>query len=311
MLHLHTLGGAALFDSDGALTGSASRRRALALLALIASARDTGLGRDVALALLWPEFDADRARNNLKQLVFSLRRSLSPDVFAATGSVLRLHPDFITVDVWAYEKAVAEGALESAVAHYGGPFLDGFSVPGLVEFARWIETTRERLARVHTETLEALAEQARRSGELGMAAGWCRRLAALDPLSAKHAVSFARALADSGDVAGALRHVYLFERLVHSELDADVGPDMRLLAAELLPRSGAAASQLQSDETAPLDTAEEARVTAEPWLQRRLNAFAAWRRRVRRPRLALAALAVASLIIVLCRYLNPAVVVAP
>ena len=83
--------------------------------------------RDRALALLWPELDSERARNNLKQLVFSLRRALSPDVFAATGPSLRLDPNVITVDVWAYEKAIAEGALESAVARYGGPFLDGWS----------------------------------------------------------------------------------------------------------------------------------------------------------------------------------------
>jgi DNA-binding SARP family transcriptional activator len=83
VLHLRILGGAAVLSSDGALTGAAGRRRALALLALVASARDDGLPRDRALALLWPELDSERARNNLKQLVFSLRRALSPDVFAA------------------------------------------------------------------------------------------------------------------------------------------------------------------------------------------------------------------------------------
>ena len=138
MLHLRILGSAAVLSSDGALTGAAGRRRALALLALVASARDDGLPRDRALALLWPELDSERARNNLKQLVFSLRRALSPDLFAATGPALRLDPNVITVDVWAYEKAIAEGALESAVARYGGPFLDGFNVPGLTEFERWI-----------------------------------------------------------------------------------------------------------------------------------------------------------------------------
>jgi DNA-binding SARP family transcriptional activator len=209
----------------------------LALLALVASARDDGLARDRALALLWPELDFDRARNNLKQLVFSLRRALSPEVFAATGATLRLDPNVITVDVWAYEKSIADGQLESAVARYGGPFLDGFSVPGLPEFERWVETERERLSRVHAETLDTLAERARRAGQFEIAAAWRRHLAALDPLSARYAVSFVRALSDAGDVPGALRHALLFERLVRSELDADVGPDMRLLVAQLRLRS--------------------------------------------------------------------------
>jgi DNA-binding SARP family transcriptional activator/tetratricopeptide (TPR) repeat protein len=249
--------------SDGALTGAAGRRRALALLALVATAKDDGLARDRALALLWPELDSDRARNNLKQLVFSLRRALSPEVFAATGSSLRLDPNVITVDVWAYEKAIAEGALENAVARYGGPFLDGFSVPGLPEFERWVETERERLARVHAETLDTLAERARRAGQFEIAAAWRRHLAALDPLSARYAVSFVRSLADAGDVPGALRHAHLFERLVRSELDADVGPEMRLIVAQLrLRNESAPARAVTSDEIAILTTESRAAAAA-------------------------------------------------
>jgi DNA-binding SARP family transcriptional activator len=256
LLHLRILGGAAVLASDGALTGAAGRRRALALLALVATARDDGLARDRALALLWPELDSDRARNNLKQLVFSLRRALSPDVFAATGSSLRLDPNVITVDVWAYEKAIAEGALENAVARYGGPFLDGFSVPGLPEFERWVESERDRLARVHAETLDTLAERARRAGQFEIAAAWRRHLAALDPLSARYAVSFVRSLADAGDVPGALRHAHLFERLVRSELDADVGPEMRLVVAQLrLRNEGAQSRAVTSEEIATLPEA--------------------------------------------------------
>jgi len=233
VLHLRILGSAAVLSSDGALTGAAGRRRALALLALVASARDDGLPRDRALALLWPELDSERARNNLKQLVFSQRRALSPEVFAATGPSLRLDPNVITVDVWAYEKAITEGALESAVARYGGPFLDGFNVPGLTEFERWVETERARLSSVHAGTLDTLAERATKAGQFEIAAAWRRHLAALDPLSARYAVSFVRALADAGDIPGALRHAHLFERLVRSELDTDVGPEMRLLVARL------------------------------------------------------------------------------
>ena len=259
MLHLRILGGAAVLASDGALTGAAGRRRALALLALVASAGDDGLARDRALALQWPELQSDRAPNNLKQLVFSLRRALTPDVFAATGPALRLDPNVITVDVWAYEKAIADGALENAVARYGGPFLDGFSVPGLPEFERWVENERDRLARVHAETLDTLAERARRAGQFEIASAWRRHLAALDPLSARYAVSFVRALADAGDTPGALRHAGLYERLVRSELDSDVGPEMRLLVAQLRIRAdGTASKTVTSAELAILTPAPRA-----------------------------------------------------
>lgn len=233
MLHLRLLGGAAVLASDGALTGAAGRRRALALLSLIAAAGEDGLSRDRALALLWPELDVERARNNLKQLVFSLRRALTAELFAATGGTLRLNHAVVTVDVWAFEKAVAAGNLEDAVARYGGPFLDGFGVRGLAEFERWVETERARLTGIYAETLTTLAEQARRDGNLEIAAAWRRHLAALDPLSARYAVAFVRALADAGDVPGAIRQAQLYERLVRQELDTDAGPEMRLLVAQL------------------------------------------------------------------------------
>ena len=305
MLHLRILGGAAVLASDGALTGAAGRRRALALLALVASSKDDGLARDRALALLWPELDSDRARNNLKQLVFSLRRALSPDVFAATGSSLRLEPNVITVDVWAYEKAIAEGALENAVARYGGPFLDGFSVPGLPEFERWVEGERERLARVHAETLDTLAERARRAGQYEIAAAWRRHLAALDPLSARYAVSFVRALADAGDVPGALRHAHLFERLVRSELDADVGPEMRLIVAQLRMRNESRAVTSEEIATLPearalaaldIATATEVIIPPPPPVPRWRTALRSVTPRINPRRFAIVCLAVANVI---------------
>ena len=68
-------------------------------------------------------------------------------------------------------------------------------------------------------------------------------------------MSFARALADAGDIPGALRHAGLFERLVRSELDTDVGPEMRLLVAQLRLRSdGNNSKAVTSDEIAILTT---------------------------------------------------------
>jgi len=307
VLHLRILGGAVVLSSDGALTGAAGRRRALALLALVASARDDGLPRDRALALLWPELDSERARNNLKQLVFSLRRALSPDVFAASGPALRLDPNTITVDVWAYEKAIAEGALESAVSRYGGPFLDGFNVPGLTEFERWLETERERLARVHAETLDTLAERATRDGHFEIAAAWRRHLAALDPLSGRYAVAFVRALVDAGDVPGALRHAHLFERLIRSELDADVGPEMRLLVAQLRLRAGngnglgitSGEIEILATEPAPKGSVESSAVQqpSQPEASKLRKALRAVTPRINPRRFAIVCLAVANVIV--------------
>jgi DNA-binding SARP family transcriptional activator len=83
-LRLLTFGGLNLLVNGQTTTGSATRRRRLALLALLAVARDRGLNRGKVQAYLWPESDTERARHGLSQLVYFQRRHLgSGELFSA------------------------------------------------------------------------------------------------------------------------------------------------------------------------------------------------------------------------------------
>ena len=134
MLRLRTLGGLTIQNEKGPLAGAITRKRSLALLALIGLATEQGLSRDRALAYLWPESDTDRARNNLKQTLFQLRRELHEEVFVPGGGALRLETDAISVDACDFQAALDRGNPTTAVTLYRGPFLDGFYLPGLAEF---------------------------------------------------------------------------------------------------------------------------------------------------------------------------------
>src|SRR5262245_39269172 len=72
-IRLLTFGGLALFVGDVTATGPATRRHRLALLTLLAVARERGLNRDKIQGYLWPESDAERARHGLNQLVYFQR----------------------------------------------------------------------------------------------------------------------------------------------------------------------------------------------------------------------------------------------
>src|SRR5689334_15445299 len=133
MLRLTTLGTLSLTWSDGAPTALVARRRALGLLALVASAAKDGVSRDYAMTLFWPELDATSARNNLKQTVFAIRHALGVDVFDRATTNLRLDRAAIAVDLHHFERALAVGAHDDAVADYTGPFLEGFFLPDLRE----------------------------------------------------------------------------------------------------------------------------------------------------------------------------------
>ena len=69
-LRLLTFGGVNLRVGDSTMTGAATGRRRLALLVLLAVARDRGLNRDKVQAYLWPESDAEQARHGLNQMVY-------------------------------------------------------------------------------------------------------------------------------------------------------------------------------------------------------------------------------------------------
>ncbi|HEX5963304.1 MAG TPA: BTAD domain-containing putative transcriptional regulator [Gemmatimonadales bacterium] len=226
MLRLRTLGGLTIEDENGPLAGAIARKRSLALLALVGLSTEQGVSRDRVLAYLWPESDTERARNNLKQTLFQLRQDLHEDVFAKAAGVLRLEPSAISVDACDFQAAIDRGNPTTAVTLYRGPFLDGFYLPGLAEFERWVESERVRLDQRYAGALEAMAATATRLGDHLGAADWWRRLAAHDPLSARNAIGLMQALAQAGDRAAALEHARVYQELVRGEFDSEPDPEV-------------------------------------------------------------------------------------
>ena len=233
MAQLKLLGGVSLTGPDGPVVGRAAQRHRLALLALLARSRDRTLPRERLMAFLWPEADPERARGLLNESVYVLRKALGEGALVTAGDSIRLEPAAITSDAERFEAAAATGDAEGAVALYGGPFLDGFSIPGAVEFERWSDGERERLARVYRGSLAMLAEGAEARGSPAEAARWWAALAAEDGLNPRVAVRLMRALDAAGDRPAALRHARIHAALVETELGATAGASVVALAEEL------------------------------------------------------------------------------
>lgn len=218
MLLLRTLGGLTLSRGPENLTGALTQRRRLAILALLAVAGDGGMSRDKVLAYLWSESDAERARHVLNQLLYAQRRQAgSPSLFAGQKT-LRLDPSVIRTDVAEFERALATGDLATAADLYRGPFLDGFHLKDAPEFDRWADDQRARLSRQALAAYARLAGGAAAAGDSRRAAEWWSRAGALDPYDSSIALNLIRALAESGDRAGALLAARRHEELLHREL---------------------------------------------------------------------------------------------
>ena len=233
LLRLRTLGTTALLRDDVLLGGSAAQKRRLALLAVLAVAGDRGISRDRLAALLWPERDEEQARHSLSQWLYTTRRELNADGLILGTADLRLNPQCIASDVSDFERALAAGELEPAIASYAGPFLDGFHVAGTAEFDRWADLERGRLSALYHGALEKLACRREDAGDYQAAAETWRRLAALDPYNGRVSLSLMRALSASGDAAGALTHARVHATLLKEELGAEAQPEVLAYAAEL------------------------------------------------------------------------------
>jgi DNA-binding SARP family transcriptional activator len=236
LLRLTSFGGLSITALHGSLAEVATRRHALAFLALMAAAGENGMSRERMMALLWPEADEAHARNNLKQLSFAIRRGLNSKLLASISPNLRLDFFVMSADVEEFERARTAGNLELAVELYAGPFLDGFHLPRLCEFDRWIDGIRARYARRYEQALETLAHRAGAVGDVRGAVKWWRRLTEHNPVNTEYAVCLIDAFADLGEPLSALKHFAGHTRVIREEFDVDPEPSVRLAAERVRRR---------------------------------------------------------------------------
>jgi DNA-binding SARP family transcriptional activator/TolB-like protein len=227
MLRIRTLGGLSVQGAGQAPAGAATQPRRLAVLALVARAGERGVTREKLLAMLWPDADEESGRRALSQSLYALRRDLAADELFLGVQELRLNPEAATCDLLDFEASLSERNLERAANVYGGPFLDGFRLPGAPEFDRWVEDERRSLEQRHLELLERLARRLAERGDPAAAAIWWRRIADLDPLNARVAIELMRALLAAGDPSGALKHARIYEALLAQEMD--IAPDRQVI----------------------------------------------------------------------------------
>lgn len=243
----------------------AQPRRA-ALLAYLALATPRVFhSRDRLLALFWPEYDADHARNALSQAVHFLRRSLGPDaIVTGSGDTLGLEWTGFWCDASAFEEALDAGRTAEAAELYRGDLLEGFHISSSDEFERWLEAERARYAARYARALELLAGEREQAHDFTGAAAFWRRSATRDPLSSRVALQLMRAFAAGGDPGAAVRHARVHETLLRDELG--IAPDAEVTAFVQQLRSGQPAGERPA--TVSTSSAASSRIGATDFVDR-------------------------------------------
>ena len=224
---------------DASSWGSARPRELLVYLLM----HPDGKTKEQVGLVFWPDASAPQVRNNFHVTLHRLRKVLgNPNWVTLSGDRYRIDPAAVEeFDVAAFERevesarrAVVRGggavdiaALERALAHYRGDFLDGEPV------GDWHLEHRDQLQRVYVDALMELGGRYVEEERHAKAADVFRRVLARDELHEEALRALMRALAEAGERSQALRAYRQFASRLREELDAEPEEETLQLSEEL------------------------------------------------------------------------------
>lgn len=234
-------GGLRLVGSDGSETQIGGQLSGL-LIAYLALRPGRVHSREELAALFWPESEAERASQSLRQCLSSARLILERErqrgeLLIATRTSITLSSNDVRTDVDDYEQCLRSAnnpqdppdqiaLLTRAAELYDGGLLPGYYHPAIV-------AEQERLAAVHRDTLRNLVLALQREGNIDEAAHHARNAVKLDPLDEEAHCALMSLFAEAGQPSAVRRQYRELERILRAELDTEPLASTRELADKL------------------------------------------------------------------------------
>ncbi len=219
-LQLLTLGAPLLLTQSGEQVRFRTRKH-FALLIRLATEAGRKLTRDYLMDLLWPNVAAPRARHSLAQALSVLKERIGRDHLVVQRASIALVAGAVQVDT---------GRLDARETEIRGQFLDGFEVPGAVQFEQWKDEWRAKLMPRIRDSLVRQMDDGRRIGDFEAVERHAQLLLELDPLSEDAVRGVMEARAWVGDRSNALKVYTRFETRLVDELGAKPSPDLVRIA---------------------------------------------------------------------------------
>jgi len=219
-LQLLTLGAPLLLTQSGEQVRFRTRKH-FALLIRLATEAGRKLTRDYLMDLLWPDVAAPRARHSLAQALSVLKERIGRDHLVVQRASIALVAGAVQVDT---------GRLDARETEIRGQFLDGFEVPGAVQFEQWKDEWRAKLMPRIRDSLVRQMDDGRRIGDFEAVERHAQLLLELDPLSEDAVRGVMEARAWVGDRSNALKVYTRFETRLADELGAKPSPDLVRIA---------------------------------------------------------------------------------
>lgn len=184
VIQLRTLGDIYAENEHGTIDALVTRPKLFALLTYLVLDSAPGFHqRDTLLALFWPDSDESHARNNLRQSLHVLSRTLGPGVVVRRGRTLvGVNRSMIVCDAATFKTALDERRFADALDVYRGAFLAGFYAKGASGFNDWADAESDRLRTLAARAARSCAEGADADGRWEDAIREWVRVRGFDPL---------------------------------------------------------------------------------------------------------------------------------
>ncbi|MDQ3751094.1 MAG: tetratricopeptide repeat protein [Acidobacteriota bacterium] len=238
--------GAPQIEADGEPV-KLKRRKSLALLAYLALT-DAPQRRESLAAMFWAEFDSERARAALRQVLWELTGTPLQRFLQINRENIALYQtENLRVDVQRFRHLLAlcqnrEHALTDdeclknlteAAKLYRGDFLAGFSLRDAAEFDEWQFLQAENLRGDAVKVLSQLVSLHEARTDYDAAIEYARRLLALDATSETNHRRLMLIYAYSGQRAAALRCYDVCVKILREELGEPPQPETTRLYEEI------------------------------------------------------------------------------
>ena len=228
---------------DGNPIPESRSKKIEALLIYLAMESKVAHRRETLVGLLFPDLPDETARTNLRQTLTRLRRAIKdseadPPFLLTNRETTQFNQGSrTTFDIRQFdarlqgcERHLRQPAtrcadciarLESAVALYRGPFLDGFFLEDSIDFDDWVIVYRERYQQLAISAFQTISAYYENRGEYATAQKHVERLLEVEPWDESTQRQYLRLLAYQGKRNIALKKYEQFSNRLYTELGVE------------------------------------------------------------------------------------------
>lgn len=233
-LKIYLLGGLRIYR--GTETVNFPTQKTRSLFCYLVTYRNLSHSRDKLAGIFWGESPEEKAKKNLRNTLWRLRRIIGPQLLISEENQVQFNtPGDYWLDVEEFEKLVNgetgrlvdwSRALRDAVALYQGDFLEGF-------YDEWCLYERERLRGLFLGALERLMAYHGRRGQYQEAIAYGQRILSYDPLREEIHRELMRLFLASGKRSAAFRQYEICRHVLAEELDIEPMEETNVLYQEI------------------------------------------------------------------------------